>query len=201
MKERFVDKYGQNRRWVLIGSLTVLIIAVFVGGYVFLKRDRLPSPAQRKTVPARLPRMANLPPKAIPKPEPPAPSYPPDAPVLEQARKALREGIDPSSAVALAKSFPDRPESPDAAFLLFEYAAEQGNAEAALAAGKFYDPAYKGPSGTIRKNPETAYEWYREALKGGVEEARDRLAELRQWLEEHRAQESGNVRDLLNRWQ
>lgn len=195
-----MEKFGQNRRWVVIVSIIVVLIAVVIGGYLAWKKDGGTTSIEKKRAPTELPRMANLPPNVMSKPKPTAPSYPPDAPVLEKARKALREGIEPSKAVDLAKSFPDRPESPDAAFLLLEYAAEGGNTEAALAVGQFYDPAYKGPSGTIQKNPETAYEWYRQALDGGEEKVKTQLAGLRRWLKEQAAQGSGEAQELLNKW-
>jgi hypothetical protein len=144
--------------------------------------------------------MANLPPKKEAIPTPPPPSYTPDAPVLEQARKALREGITPAEAVVLAGSLPESPERADAAFLLLEYAADSGHAEAALAVGRYYDPTDKEPSGTIRKNPETAYVWYRDALTGGQEKARPHLAELRRWVEEQAKEGSFEARELLNAW-
>jgi len=149
---------------------------------------------------SELPRMANLPPKKETIPPPPPPSYTPDAPVLEQARKALREGISPEEALALARSLPDSPERADAAFLLLEYAADSGNAEAALAVARYYDPADKEPSGTIRKNPQTAYNWYREALTGGQEKAKNNLAQLRSWVEAEADEGSHEARELLKNW-
>lgn len=144
--------------------------------------------------------MANLPPKPKPTPPPPPPTYPPDAPVLEQVRKALGEGIDPAKAVILAKSLPESPERADAVFLLLEYAADSGNTEAALAVASYYDPAYEGPSGSIHKNPEIAYEWYQEALDGGEKLAENHLAELRRWVEEQAAKGSRDALELLKRW-
>ena len=66
--------------------------------------------------------MANLPPKKTTIKPPPPPSYTPDAPVLEQARLALKEGLSPQEAVDLSMSLPKSPERADAAFLLLEYA-------------------------------------------------------------------------------
>jgi hypothetical protein len=120
--------------------------------------------------------------------------------VLEKARKALREGITPEAALALANSLPVSPERADAAFLLLEFAADSRNAEAALAVARYYDPTDKTPSGTIRKNPETAYGWYTEALAGGQENAKTRLAQLRSWVEEQANQGSYEARELLNTW-
>ena len=183
---------NQNRRSLLIAAVIGLLVIIF-GGYWVLKGDREP------VQPTKLPRMANLPPKQEPT-APPPPSYAPDAPVLEQARKALREGISPDEAVTLAKKLPDRPERADAAFLLLEYAAERGNTEAALAVGNFYDPAYEGSSGSIRKNPITAYEWYQKAMVGGQKQAQRQLAKLRLWVEQKAEQGSDQAKELLNRW-
>jgi TPR repeat protein len=143
--------------------------------------------------------MANLPPKTETT-LPPPPSYPSDAPVLDQVRKALREGITPAEAVVMARALPDRPERADAAFLLLEYAAESGNAEAALAVGRFYDPSDEGASGTIRKNPTTAYRWYRKAFAGGQRKAHTKLSQLRSWVEAKSTQGSREAQALLNDW-
>jgi hypothetical protein len=78
--------------------------------------------------------------------------------------------------------------------------ARNGNAEAALAVARYYDPTDKAPSGTIRKNPETAYGWYTEALAGGQENAKTRLAQLRSWVEEQANQGSYEARELLHTW-
>ena len=184
---------NQPRRWLLIAAIIFVLLVIIFGGYWVFKVDREP------VQPTKLPRMANLPPR----PEmttPPPPSYPPDAPILEQAREALREGISPAEAVTMAKTLPDRPERDDAAFLLLEYAAESGNAEAAFAVGLFYDPAYEGSSGSIQKNPATAYEWYQKAVAGGQKQAQDQLAKLRLWVEEKAEQGSGQAKELLNIW-
>jgi TPR repeat protein len=143
--------------------------------------------------------MANQPPKEE-EIAPPEPSYPPDAPVLEQARTALREGISPDEAVDFAGSLPESPERADAVFLLLEYAADEGNKEAALAVGRFYDPTHEGPSGSILKNPSTAYDWYREALSGGQAQAAEDLARLHDWVEEQSTQGSRSAKELLGRW-
>ncbi len=123
-----MDQYGRNRRWLL--SVIIIVLVLFIAaGIWFLKRakDTPPQTATGSKGTTALPRMANLPPPK-PIPTPPTPSYGPNAPVIEQARKALREGIDPAGAVALSKTLPESPERPDAVFLLLEYAAEEGNA-------------------------------------------------------------------------
>ena len=190
---------SRNRFWILLIVIILIILAILIGGYLAWKGSRKTAPVKKPISETKLPRMANLPPakKEIALPQP---SYPPDAPVLEQARKALREGIDPKAAFDMAESLPDKPERADEAFLLLEYAAENGNADAALAVGHFYDPTHEGLSGTIRKNPETAYEWYREALALGQENAKEYLARLRLWVEEQAKRGSTEAKDLLDRW-
>ena len=189
-------QFNHNRPWLPIAAIIFgLLVILSVGYWVYgvFKGDR-------ETVePTAPPRMANLPPKPEPT-MPPPPSYAPDAPVLEQAREALRKGISPAEAVTMAKALPDRPERADAAFLLLEYAAESGNAEAALAVGRYYDPADEEPSGSIRKNPTTAFEWYQEALTKGQKDAHNHLAQLRLWVEEKAKQGSSQAKELLNSW-
>ena len=106
---------NQNLRWLLIASIFFGLFVVIFGVYWALKWESEPEPL------TALPKMANLPQRTEPA-KPPPPSYPSDAPVLEQVRKALREGISPTDAVAMANALPDRPERADAAFLLLEYA-------------------------------------------------------------------------------
>ncbi len=195
---------GQIQLAPLLIVVALIVLAVAAVGY-FLMKDRTKTAAERQaTQPkaeTKLPRMANQPPpKPLVKPPPP-PAYTPDAPVLEKARRALKKGVTPEEAVSLARSLPESPERADAVFLLLEYAADSGNPEAALDVGRYYDPSDDGPSGTIRKNPETARDWYRQALKGGRPEAQRRLDRLRGWLEEQARQGSREARDLLNHWE
>ena len=117
-----MTSYDQNRRWLWIAVIIIGLLVIIFGGYRALKRDGETVSTEKTTLLASFPRMTNLPSMKTTTPPPP-PSYPSDAPVLEQARKALREGLDPAEALALARSLPDRPERAGAAFLLFEYAA------------------------------------------------------------------------------
>jgi len=189
-----------ERLWIVVISGIIGLVVLVVAGYLVWQSFQVDEVKPKEAQKPELPRMANLPPKKEAIPPPPPPSYTPDAPVLEKARKALREGITPEAALALAKALPESPERRDAAFLLLEFAADSGNAEAALAVARYYDPTDKAPSGTIRKNPETAYDWYTEALAGGQENAKTRLAQLRSWVEEQANQGSYEARELLNDW-
>jgi len=85
--------------------------------------------------------------------------------------KSFRDAI-------FTSKLPECPEGAEAAFLLFDYAAESGNALPALALGRYYDPGDSGPSGSIRKGPVIANEWHQAALAGGQKEAEDHLVEL-----------------------
>ncbi len=194
------NEKSPERLWIVVISGMVGLVVLVVAGYLVWQSFQVDEVKPKEAQKPELPRMANLPPKKEAIPPPPPPSYTPDAPVLEKARKALREGITPEAALALAKALPESPERRDAAFLLLEFAADSGNAEAALAVARYYDPTDKAPSGTIRKNPETAYDWYTEALAGGQENAKTRLAQLRSWVEEQANQGSYEARELLNDW-
>ena len=194
----------KNRFWVILIAFILTAFIITLGGYfIFRKFDEsvsTESVTTRKTADeSTLPRMANLPPKKIAIEPPPPPTYQPDAPVLEQARTALREGITPVDAVLLATSLPESPERADAAFLLLEYAADSGNAAAADQVARYYDPTDEMPSGTIRKNPEIAYEWYKKASDGG-QDTQIQLNRLHRWVVSQAKQGSKEARLLLKSW-
>jgi hypothetical protein len=192
------EKAPRTRWWILITA--VIIIIIISGGYLAGRLLREDVSTQQAVEPAELPRMANFPPKEA-APEPVPPPYSSDAPLLEQAREAMRKAIDPEGAVALAKSLPDKPERADAAFILLEYAAEAGHAEAALMVARYFDPTDTEDSGTIMKDPAVAYEWYQTALSGGQPQAQNHLSNLRQWVKKEAAQGSAEARELLKNWQ
>lgn len=182
--------------WMTITAIS--LVAVICGGYWLFKdhgKETLPP-----TPTPSLPKMANLPSKKAEIKPPTKPTYAPDAPVLEQVREALREGIAPAEAFAMAATLPDKPERADAAFLLLEYAAESGNAEAAMAVGEYYDPSLNLPSGSIRKNPTHAFEWYQIALEGGRTESRNRLTDLRRWVVASAENGAADAQALLENW-
>jgi hypothetical protein len=191
---------SRERLWIAVIAGIVGMVVIVVAGYLVWQSFQVDEVKPGSAPKTELPRMVNLPPKKEVIPPPPPPSYTPDAPVLEQVRKALRDGISPEEALALANSLPQSPERADAAFLLLEYAADGGIAGAALAVARYYDPTDKEPSGTIRKNPETAHGWYTEAQAGGQENAQTRLTQLRSWVEEQANQGSREARELLKTW-
>jgi hypothetical protein len=189
-----------RKGWPLAVIVLVGLICGVVVGFFLLKGER-PETSEPSAPPTEkpLPRMANLPPRE--ETPPPQVDYAPDAPALEQARKALREGIDPAEAVAMAASLPESPERADAAFLLLEYAADSGHGEAAFLVACYYDPTDSSPSGSIRKNAQSAYEWYRAAVQNGQPEASDRLARLKASIREKAVQGSWESEQLLKNWE
>ncbi len=206
--EKYIDSSRKRGRgWILIIGVVVGLAVIVFGGYLLwnsIRTDTSKMKAGQKAAvkeekPRELPRMANQPPK-IKETEPITPSYAPDAPLLEQVREAMKKGIDPEGAVAMAKSLPDKPERADAAFILLEYAAEAENGEAALEVGRYFDPTYAGDSGTIIKDPEIAYDWYKLALSRGRPEADIHLINLKQWVAKQAAEGSYNARELLKNW-
>ncbi|WP_088344901.1 MULTISPECIES: hypothetical protein [Rhodomicrobium] len=68
---------------------------------------------------------------------------------------------------------------------LYEQAAATGNAEAALAMGRSFDPSYfeKLQVKSGKPDPATAFEWYKKALEGGLVTARVKIDALKQWLQ------------------
>ena len=196
---KFEKAPARRKTWPLAVIVAVgLLLGVGIG--FFLLRGDSPKAPEAPSLPTDkpLPRMANLPPKE--ETQVPQAAYPPDAPVLEQARKALREGIDPAGAVAMALSLPESPERADAAFLLLEYAAESGHPEAAFWVGRYYDPTDRSPSGTIQKNAQSAYEWYRKAADGGQQEAPRQIEVLREWIRKKADQGSWEFKQMLKNW-
>ncbi len=120
---------------------------------------------------------------------------------MQQAQAALRNpDLTPQAAVALAKQLSKLPQSADAAFLLYDYAAEKGDAAAALALGGYYDPSSKADAGTIRKDGAKAAKYYRQAQAGGEADATARIDGLRAWAKHEAAngnQEAAKLAETL----
>ena len=191
----------RKRGWLLAPIVIAGLLCGLFAGYYFLSHtDRQLAAPGTQTEDKPLPRMANLPPKSADRTIPPAPDYLPTAPALEQARKALANGISPADAVSLAGTLPDVPERADAAFLLLEYAAESGHADAAFTVARYYDPGEDLPSGTIRKDEATAYEWYRTSLEKGRSDAARKMEKLRARLQARADDGEWQAKQLLKSW-
>lgn len=131
---------------------------------------------------------------------PQTPQTPPTPPTpMEQARQFLRGNGVPAAGLALSREMPQTPEGRDAAYLLLEASAEQGQPEAMLALGAFYDPVDAQPKGSILPDAEQAWEWYGKAEKAGQAGAADRKKALKVWLEAEAGKGSASARDVLSR--
>ncbi|HSD60365.1 MAG TPA: hypothetical protein VLC55_05875, partial [Burkholderiales bacterium] len=92
---------------------------------------------------------------------------------------------------------------PEDAYLLYRYAANRGEARAALVLGTQADPAYHTTAGGIvpEPEPEQAIKWYRLAGSQGNAEAVARLRALRDRLEQASASGDAQAERLLLLWQ
>lgn len=111
-----------------------------------------------------------------------------ETPPLQQAYQHLNlENTTAQSslelALKLAKDQSD--EAKDAAFLLFEDAAEKGSVQAMMQMAGYYDPLDEAPNGSIIKEAEQALKWYEAALKGGDKTAEAKIQALKTWMEEN----------------
>ncbi len=203
LRSAYMALLNTKGRWAvaIAGLAAVAVIGYLAYSLLSGDTDDSRTSALQAVRPEKMKRMANLPEKKELVEAPPAPSYTTDAPVLQQVREALAGGISPAEAVDMAGALPESPERADAAFLLLEYAAEAGNTEAALEVGRYYDPTAAIDSGTIRKNPATAFQWYRTASAGGQPEAEPRMAELVRWARQKAQEGSIEARKLLDRWE
>ena len=92
-------------------------------------------------------------------------------------------------------------ESADAAFLLVEQAAQNGdNAEAMFMLGQFYDPSATIPRGTIQPDLAQAHEWYKKAGGQGQGEAAAALGRLKQTVEAKAGAGDREAQSLLRNW-
>jgi hypothetical protein len=204
---------GRLGPWVAAAMVALLVLGLVA--YQFwppLIGESTPPPVaqQEGTPPASPPPRAEsapapsppaVPPAAEPPPAP-APSTPPPAPLppREQAQAALRSGIAPEAALPLARDLAAVPGGADAAFLLYEDAAQKGSAEGALAAGGYFDPVEPSGGATVTKDPAQAWRYYRQARDGGAPDAEARLARLRQWVEAEAARGVEAAKELLAKW-
>jgi len=98
---------------------------------------------------------------------------------VDGARKFLTGTPDPGLSFQRAKEF-QAAKSLDGAFLLYRYAAQNGNVPAALAVGAMYDPASHSAetSPLPAPNATEASNWYRIAAEKGDSEGQFRLGRV-----------------------
>lgn len=120
-----------------------------------------------------------------PEPEPePAPVIEAAEAKTEQTLQSVRRLLAGSPSAADARSMADEllaeGKLPDGQFLLYRYAAEQGDAQAARTMGEFYDPNTweQGKSPMPAPNVEEAERWLRQAAEAGDVQAQYRYGML-----------------------
>ena len=175
---------SRERLWIVLIAGIVGLVVIVVAGYLVWQSFQVDEVKPKAVPKAELPRMANLPPKkeAIP---------PPRLRRTLLMHRRWKRHARPCGKVYHPKMPWPWPTLYRKAlsgrmrhFFCWSLQLTAGMREAALAVARYYDPTDKEPSGTIRKNPESAYDWYTEALAGGQENAKTRLAQLRSWVEE-----------------
>ena len=176
-----------SRLWPVLAALGLLAV-LGIGGYWWW----LPTPTL----------------KVVDQPAEPPPITPPVPPAVtppafsaQDARQKLQAGLTPDQMYALAQQFQAQPNGLEGAFLLYNQAAEQGHAAAALKLGEMYDPASSQPTPLPRRRAAKAYAWYRQAAAGGVAEAGAHLDALRIWAEQQAARGDADAQAMLQDWQ
>jgi hypothetical protein len=130
----------------------------------------------------------------------PGPAAQAPAKPLEAAQADLAAGMSPAEARRRGLELMKAGDQPDAAFLYLEYAGSQGDARAALATARFFDPTAGVQSGTIQKSASSARRWYREAMKYGSTEAAEHLDRLRSWVKDRAAEGDREAQALWESW-
>jgi TPR repeat protein len=89
------------------------------------------------------------------------------------------------------------------AYLLYFYAAREGHAASALALGTQADPAQRDPQDSVFDAPDfiQAHKWYQAAAQNGNAQGRERLADLRQRVEQLAADGDPQAQRISLIWQ
>lgn len=132
-------------------------------------------------------------------------SQPADGEAARQIIAALRNGDDshPLSEIdRQARAYQQQGRDTDA-YLLWFYAARQGDGEAAFALASLHDPNHFEAGGSMLTEADAtqAYKWYRVAERQSVPQAAERLQALRASLEAQAEAGDMSARRLLLNWQ
>ncbi|MBX9944089.1 MAG: hypothetical protein K2Y40_08425, partial [Reyranella sp.] len=147
-----------------------------------------------------------------PPPAPAAATQPPRKSVRDTAAEYLATRPTPEAMLAKGRDFAKAGEA-GAAFLVFRRAAEQGNAQAQLELGTFYDPLVQPARGGFAPEGARAADWYERAALAGLAEAQRKLglllakggaglaadtAKARSWLQQAAAQNDADAKKALD---
>jgi TPR repeat protein len=164
----------------LVPLLAIAVLAAGIAAFLYKglsqhgQSERADAPPAQAATPVPMP----APPPAIP-PPPPAPAPQPEPP---RPPAQPSEVLAPDLIAALLRRGEQSLILGDiaAARLLFQHAADAGNARAALSMGKTFDPDYLAVSTAQGEKPDPARaaEWYRKAASLGDPQAADLLKRL-----------------------
>jgi hypothetical protein len=192
------DRFTYYRTEILMAVVAIItILAVWL------------VPGQQEEAPPTLPQLTTAPAMeadnapAAPAEEPAAAAMPGDrARAIITGLRAGGGEPDATEVFANAQRLQDEGH-PEDAYLLYRYAANHGDAQAALLLGTQADPAYHSAAGSILPGPEPeqAIKWYRMAGAEGNAEAVARLKSLRGRLEQASASGDAQAERLLLLWQ
>jgi hypothetical protein len=195
------DRFTYYRTEILMAVVAIItILAIWL------------VPGQHEEAPPALPQLTTPAPPMEAEHENAAPSPAVETPASampgDRARAiiaGLRAGggePDPVEVFANAQRLQDEGH-PEDAYMLYRYAANKGDARAALVLGTQADPAYYNADGNILPGPEPeqAIKWYRMASAEGNAEAGTRLKALRGRLEQASAAGDPQADRLLLLWQ
>jgi hypothetical protein len=167
-------------------------------------------PGQQEEAPPALPQLTTAAPPMNAENPAPSPADQASASAMPGDRaRAIIAGLragggepDPVEVFASAQRLQDEGHADDA-YLLYRFAANHGEAQAALVLGTQADPAYYTAAGNILPGPEPeqAIKWYRMAGAEGSADAKARLKALRGRLEQASAAGDPQADRLLLLWQ
>jgi hypothetical protein len=167
-------------------------------------------PGQQEEAPPALPQLTTAAPPMNAENPAPSPADQASASAMPGDRaRAIIAGLragggepDPVEVFASAQRLQDEGHADDA-YLLYRFAANHGDAQAALVLGTQADPAYYTAAGNILPGPEPeqAIKWYRMAGAEGSADAKARLKALRGRLEQASAAGDPQADRLLLLWQ
>jgi hypothetical protein len=200
------DRFTYYRTEILMAVVAIItILAIWL------------VPAQQEETPPALPQLTSAPPVEAESAPPVEAGRAPSLPEEEHAATALpgeraraiiaglrAGGGEPDAAGVFAQAQRLQDEGhPEDAYLLYRYAANRGEARAALMLGTQADPAYHDNATSIlpEPEPEQAIKWYRLAGAEGNAEAETRLKALRSRLEQASTSGDAQAERLLLLWQ
>lgn len=206
--ERDDNPTGTDSRFHPRAKALMILIAVVTAIAMWLVPD------DNKEPPPALPELASPPqveePVVAPLPLPPASQ--------DEATTGQREGDTARAIVAKLRAENGEPDAGevfaqaeqmqtggqlDDAYLLYRFAARQGDAQAALVLGTQADPAFYQSEASVLPGPDLqqAYKWYRAAAAAGNDEAVARLRQLREHVEQSAVAGDVAAQRLMLQWQ